>query len=54
MKLSVFSTSLALLAQIVSAIPTPTEDELVQRAAIEKRATITDVPTTGYATQNGG
>lgn len=55
MKLSVFSTGLALLAQIVSAIPTPTDDnELVQRAAIEKRATITDVPTTGYATQNGG
>jgi pectate lyase len=54
MKLSVFSTGLALLAQIVSAIPTPTEDnELVQRA-IEKRATITDIATTGYATQNGG
>ncbi|PQE25331.1 pectate lyase protein [Rutstroemia sp. NJR-2017a BBW] len=54
MKLSVFSTGLALLAHVVSAIPTPTEDELVQRATIEKRATITDVATTGYATQNGG
>ncbi|PQE18283.1 pectate lyase protein [Rutstroemia sp. NJR-2017a WRK4] len=54
MKLSVFSTGLALLAHVVSAIPTPTEDELVQRAAVEKRATITDVATTGYATQNGG
>jgi pectate lyase len=56
MKLSVLSTGLALLSQIVAAVPTPTLDETAvqERAAIAKRATITDIATTGYATQNGG
>jgi len=46
---------LALFAQLVSAVPTPTDgDDIVERANIAKRATITDVATTGYATQNGG
>ncbi|KAI9644006.1 hypothetical protein NHQ30_007358 [Ciborinia camelliae] len=55
MKLSILSTGLALLAQFVSAIPTPTESEdIVERANIAKRATITDIATTGFATQNGG
>lgn len=55
MKLSILSTGLAILAQFVSAAPTPTEGEaLAQRAEIAKRATITDVATVGFATQNGG
>jgi pectate lyase len=54
MKFSILSTGVALLTQLVSAVPTPTEDGLVERGNIMKRATITDIPTTGYATQNGG
>ncbi|ATZ56959.1 hypothetical protein BCIN_14g01630 [Botrytis cinerea B05.10] len=55
MKLSILSTGLAVLAQFVSAAPTPTEgDAIAERANIAKRATITDVATTGFATQNGG
>ncbi|ESZ90472.1 Polysaccharide Lyase family 1 protein [Sclerotinia borealis F-4128] len=55
MKLSILSTSLALLAQFASTIPTPTESEdIAERANIAKRATISDVATTGFATQNGG
>jgi len=53
MKLSLFSTSLALLTSSVLAAPTPTENE-VEGAHIVKRASITDVATLGYATQNGG
>jgi len=55
MKLFILSMGLALFAQLVSAVPTPTDgDDIVERANIAKRATITDVATTGYATQNGG
>ncbi|TVY87853.1 putative pectate lyase B, partial [Lachnellula willkommii] len=56
MKLSLLSSSLAILLQLTSAAPTPTSDENVvqERAKIAKRATITDIATTGYATQNGG
>ncbi|TGO08226.1 hypothetical protein BTUL_0220g00170 [Botrytis tulipae] len=55
MKLSILSTGLAVLAQFVSAAPTPTEgDAIAERANIAKRASITDVATTGFATQNGG
>ncbi|KAF5874944.1 putative pectate lyase a protein [Botrytis fragariae] len=55
MKLSILSTGLAVLAQFVSAAPTPTEgDAIAERANIAKRAAITDVATTGFATQNGG
>ncbi|KAA8564918.1 hypothetical protein EYC84_010688 [Monilinia fructicola] len=55
MKLSILSTGLVLLAQFASAAPTPTENEdIVERANVAKRASITDIATTGYATQNGG
>jgi pectate lyase len=56
MKLSIISTVVPFLAQLVAAVPTPTwdEGELVERARIVKRATITDIATTGFATQNGG
>ena len=53
MNFSILSTGVVLLAQLVSAVPTPTEDGLVERGNIMKRATITNVHTTGYATQNG-
>ena len=56
MKLSLLSSGLAIILQLASATPTPTSDENVvqERANIAKRATITDIATTGYATQNGG
>ncbi|KAF8862047.1 polysaccharide lyase family 1 protein [Acephala macrosclerotiorum] len=54
MKLSVFSTGLALLSRLAAAAPTPTSDELVEHANIVKRATITDVADSGYASTNGG
>ncbi|TVY44789.1 putative pectate lyase A [Lachnellula occidentalis] len=56
MKLSLLSSSLAIFLQLASAAPTPTSDENVvqEKANIAKRATITDIATTGYATQNGG
>ncbi|TVY55795.1 putative pectate lyase A [Lachnellula cervina] len=56
MKLSLLFSSLAIFLQFASAAPTPTSDENVvqERANIVKRATITDIATTGYATQNGG
>jgi hypothetical protein len=53
MKLFILSASFAILA-LVGAAPTPTENGDVQRANIVKRATITDVADSGYATQNGG
>ena len=53
MKLSLLSTGAVLLAQLVSAVPTPTSEEIVDRAIV-KRATITDIADSGYATQNGG
>jgi len=55
MKLSLLSAGLALFG-LSSAVPTPTSGEhtLQERANIAKRATITDIATTGYATQNGG
>lgn len=56
MKFSLLSTVVPLLAQLVAAVPTPTLDEaeVAERAQIVKRAAITDVATTGFATQNGG
>jgi len=56
MKLSLLSSSLTLLLQLASGAPTPTSDEAIvqERANIVKRATVTDIATTGYATQNGG
>ncbi|QSZ33223.1 hypothetical protein DSL72_002811 [Monilinia vaccinii-corymbosi] len=55
MKLSILSSGLVLLAQLASAAPTPTEKgDVVERANVAKRASITDIATTGYATQNGG
>ena len=54
MKLSLFSASVALLTSSVLAAPTPTEDQIFERARLESRATVTDVATLGYATQNGG
>lgn len=55
MKLSIFS-ALLFAAQSVSAAPTPTSDEtnVGEPVRIFKRTTITDIATTGYATQNGG
>lgn len=52
MKLSLLSSSIVLLASFAIAAPTPTENQA--RSPIVKRATITDVATLGYATQNGG
>lgn len=45
-----------LLATFAAALPTQTSEEnlVIERANIVKRATITDVASTGYATQNGG
>jgi pectate lyase len=54
MKFSLPPTVFVLLAPIVLAVPTPTEQGPVERARIAKRATISDVADTGYATQNGG
>lgn len=54
MKFSIISAVVPLLAQLVAAAPTPTENEVVERARIVKRATITDIATTGYASTNGG
>lgn len=54
MKLTSFASGFAVLAQLASASPTPTSDEVVDRSNIAKRAAITDIATTGYATQNGG
>jgi len=53
MKLSLVFPGLVLLSQLGSAIPTPTEN-LVDRAIIVKRATISDVANLGYAQTNGG
>ncbi|PVH85957.1 polysaccharide lyase family 1 protein [Cadophora sp. DSE1049] len=53
MKLSIVFSSLTLLSQLASAIPTPTEN-LADRAVIVKRATISDVANLGYAQTNGG
>ncbi|KAI1263609.1 pectate lyase a [Xylariaceae sp. FL1019] len=44
----------SLLAALVSAVPTPTEDGPLEARTVEKRATITDACTVGYCTQNGG
>ncbi|ESZ96045.1 Polysaccharide Lyase family 1 protein [Sclerotinia borealis F-4128] len=52
MKFSIVSAGL--LAAFASAAPTPTSDELVNRAAIAKRASVTDACTIGYASTNGG
>ncbi|RAL60144.1 hypothetical protein DID88_000769 [Monilinia fructigena] len=52
MKFSVISAGL--LAAFASAAPTPTSDEVANRAAIVKRASITDACNIGYASTNGG
>ncbi|KAI1303811.1 polysaccharide lyase family 1 protein [Xylaria venustula] len=44
----------AVLAACVSAVPTPTADEALDARTIEKRASITDAASVGYATLNGG
>ena len=54
MRFSILSTSLIFLAPLVLSAPTPTEEGHIERARIAKRATITDLADTGYATQNGG
>ncbi len=57
MKFSISATAGFLtLAQWICAAPTVTVEELAvaERANIVKRATITDVATTGYASTNGG
>lgn len=56
MKLSLLSGSLAIFWRLTCAAPTPTFDEsdAQENAHIARRATITDVASTGYATQNGG
>jgi hypothetical protein len=56
MKFSLYSAGLALLASTVLAAPTPTEEEdlHLRRDRVMKRATVTDIATLGYATQNGG
>ena len=41
------------LAALAAAAPTPTTNE-AKRNTIVKRASLSDVPSTGYATQNGG
>lgn len=53
MKFSALSVGLTVFSTLAAAAPTPTQDEVVARAEIAKRATITDVAT-GYASQNGG
>ncbi|RDW85469.1 hypothetical protein BP5796_03794 [Coleophoma crateriformis] len=51
---SIFA-GLAAISPLVLAAPTPTENrDVVERANVVKRAAITDIATTGYATQNGG
>lgn len=54
MKLFVFPSVVAFLAQLSSCSPTPTVEDAAAYAEIVKRATITDVANLGYATQNGG
>lgn len=54
MRYSILPVVFAILAPSVLAAPTPTENDAAHYAAIAKRATITDVADTGYATQNGG
>lgn len=44
----------ALLAGLVAATPTPTEDGPLDGRTVEKRATITDACPVGYCTMNGG
>ena len=44
----------SLLAGLVAAVPSPTEDHGVDRRTIEKRASITDACNIGFCTQNGG
>ena len=53
MKFSAVAVALA-FAQTAFAAPTPTVEDVEERSNIVKRATITDVPTVGYATLNGG
>ncbi|RAL58263.1 hypothetical protein DID88_002263 [Monilinia fructigena] len=53
MKISILSTGLVLLARLASAAPTPTENEdIVERANVAKRASITDIATTDAVTND--
>ncbi|KAI1179888.1 pectate lyase a [Nemania sp. FL0916] len=49
-----FYTVPALLAGLAIAVPTPTENGVLDGRTVEKRATITDACTVGYCTSNGG
>ncbi|KAI0016791.1 pectate lyase [Xylariomycetidae sp. FL0641] len=49
-----FTTTTALLAGSVAALPSPTENGPVGSRTIQKRATITDACDVGYCTENGG
>lgn len=51
--MKVFSILTAFVAA-VAATPTPTVDEVPEKARLAKRASISDKATLGYATQNGG
>lgn len=53
MKISLLSV-LAAVAPFAVGAPTPTEEGNAEHVRIVKRATITDIADTGYATQNGG
>jgi pectate lyase len=52
MKLLSAVASLLVLGQFALAAPSKVQNN--ERSNVVKRATITDTPTTGYATQNGG
>lgn len=54
MKFCILSMGLPLLSSLALAAPTATTPQLVDRAEIVKRAALTDVATTGFASQNGG
>lgn len=45
---------LSALFTLAAASPTPTIEEVPARAHLQKRASISEVATLGYATQNGG
>lgn len=47
-------SALSMLVALAAASPTPTRDNVAAKANIEKRATISDAATLGYASQNGG
>ena len=50
------ASSLAMLASLVAAVPTPTlqDRSAPHRRTMQKRATVTDACDVGFGTQNGG